>query len=341
MARLRVLQSFPAPRETTNPYVIQLLGALRPRAHVDTFTWRQALLGPYDVIHLHWPENLLRATTPVKRARRRALLAGLLLRLRVADAAVVRTLHNATPHEPLGRLDERLLSAVNTRTDAWITLNDHTPAPAGAWTRTIPHGHYRDWFAEIPVPEPEPGRLAFVGLIRPYKNVPALLDAFSATDQPDLALRVVGSPADSDLRERLESLAAADSRISLLLDYVDDATMATEIGRSALIVLPYAYLDNSGAALLALSLNRPVLLPSTPSSEALADEVGTSWVRTFRGPLDAEVLAHAARWASGPRSDTARLTRRDWETAAEEHLDVYRAAVARRRVTPRRENPTG
>ena len=47
---IRVLQSFPAPRPTTNPYIVMLARSLAatPGLAVRTFTWRTALAGRYD-----------------------------------------------------------------------------------------------------------------------------------------------------------------------------------------------------------------------------------------------------------------------------------------------------
>ncbi len=59
--RLRVLQSFKEPGPYTNPYVVMLREALTatPGLEVLTFSWRTALLGRYDVFHVHWPETII------------------------------------------------------------------------------------------------------------------------------------------------------------------------------------------------------------------------------------------------------------------------------------------
>ena len=42
---MRVLQSFREGRPMTNPYLVQLVTALRPRTVVYGFSWRRALSG--------------------------------------------------------------------------------------------------------------------------------------------------------------------------------------------------------------------------------------------------------------------------------------------------------
>ena len=58
-------------------------------------------------------------------------------------------------------------------------------------------------------------------------------------------------------------------------------------------MLPYRHMHNSGAALTALSLDRPVLVPETDVNRDLARETGPGWVVTFAGEL------RPATW-SGP-----------------------------------------
>ena len=104
------------------------------------------------------------------------------------------------------------------------------------------------------------------------------------------------------------------------------------MGQAELVVLPYREMHNSGAALLALSLATPVLVPDNPVTRALAREVGEEWVRTYRGEVTAEALVealcHVRQIPPGCRPD---LSARDWATAVRSHLAVYEAAMCRAR----------
>jgi beta-1,4-mannosyltransferase len=108
---MRVLQSFPAARSTTNPYLVQLTDQLAPEPEVLGFSWRRALTDHYDVFHAHWPEALLHGTTPFRSWVRRILFRALLFRLRLSrrQVAVVRTIHNLRSHETGPRVERRLL----------------------------------------------------------------------------------------------------------------------------------------------------------------------------------------------------------------------------------------
>lgn len=336
---LRVLQSVRRPSSRTNPYIIQLVDSLSTQLTVRYFDWRFGLFGRYDVFHVHWPEVMLRREGRPQRwlAMGRFLL--LLLRL-TADRriVVVRTLHNVDVHESGGRVERKLLSWCDRRTDGWIALNSQTSAPRGERPTVILHGDYTRWYSRFPQPARQPGQLLYFGLIRPYKGVDALVGAFAAIDDPALSLRVVGRPVNTELRQRIQQAAEADPRIGTRLDYVDDETLADEIGRAELVVLPYQDMHNSGALLLALSLSRPALVPQTAVTAALAAEVGPEWVRVYSGPLTPQVLAEAIE-AVGAHPWTGRspdLSRRAWPLIAAAHVAVYQELTTAKSAVPER-----
>ena len=326
---MRVLQSFPEGRATTNPYLLQLSRSLIPTVEVLGFTWRRALTGRYDVFHVHWPEILLPGRTPGRALARRMLFRLLLARLRLRHTAVVRTLHNVRSHEAATRRDQRLLQAFDQSTTLWIRLNSFTPVPAGALECTIPHGDYRDWYSKHISGSLVPGRLLYFGLIRAYKGVDGLVDSFRQIDGGAVSsLRIVGAPQSSELAQRLQRAAAGDSRIEFVLRHASDAELADAISAAELVVLPYSEMHNSGAALLALSLNRPILVPNSAVTTALADEVGRDWVLTYDGPLSAEILTDALAQTRRPRSRLIPdLTHRRWTVGASDHVSAYGRAV--------------
>jgi hypothetical protein len=124
--------------------------------------------------------------------------------------------------------------------------------------------------------------------------------------------------------------------VSLDLRFIDDGELAREVGRAQLVVLPYAEMHNSGAALLALSLRRPVLVPDNEVNRALAHEVGARWVQTYAGELTAARLRQAIAATTGlDAGDGPDLSGRGWTDAGARHRAVYEAAIARRRAATR------
>ncbi|MFP7760261.1 glycosyltransferase [Marisediminicola sp. LYQ85] len=328
---LVVVESVRALRATTNPYIVTLVEGLSETAIVRLFSWRVALFGRYDVLHIHWPERLYeregRARTIVH-----SLLALLLVaRLRVTRMAVVRTLHNLSPHEPPSRLSRLVARSLDVVTTEWITLNESRSESAARPGVLIPHPHYRDWFGPLPTLEAIPGRLAFFGQIRAYKNVDGLLSAFREVRSDEVSLVIRGAASDARLAAELSALARADTRVDLELGHVSDADLAAHILESELVVLPYRDMYNSGALLLALSLGRPVLVPDNEMTRRLAEEVGGSWVVRYSGDLDADALAVAIEPPAAARAAEPDLSAREWPRIIDLHLEVFRRAVARRR----------
>lgn len=324
---LRVLESFRAPRATTNPYLVLLLRSMPDDVAVSTFGWRQALLGRYDVLHVHWPEVVVDRRTAPRSALAAALFALVLFRCRLTRTPVVRTVHNLRPHER-PRRSTALVSALCDRwTTAWIRLNPQTPLPVGELSTTILLGHYRDWFAARPSP-PVPGRLLCFGLIRPYKGVERLLDVISRMPEADVTLRVTGRPSTPQVAQAVRDAAGDDPRVSLVLEHVPDEVLVADAAEAQLVVLPYRELHNSSAALLALSLDRPVLVPRNAVTDALADEVGPWWVQRFEGDLEPDAVRRALEAVSGPAPAPPDLSAREWPRIGRQHADLFRAARA-------------
>ncbi|MDR6971742.1 glycosyltransferase involved in cell wall biosynthesis [Leifsonia shinshuensis] len=346
MPGLVVQQSFPEPRPTTNPYLIMLREAVaaQPGTEVRTFSWRRALLGRYDVFHAHWPEILVSGHSPLKKAVRQVFTLALLLKLRITRTPIVRTAHNLDLPTGISRRETALLRLFDRWTTLRIRLNPLTPVPEGSAVETIEHGDYQKWFARYPRRSATPGRLAYVGLVRRYKGVDALIaafrDAFRSDGEPHASLTVSGKPSSDELVAQLQEQAAGDDRISLRFAFLTDEELVAAVTEAELIVLPYREMHNSGGALSSLSLQRPVLVPDNEVNRLLAEEVGELWVQRYQPPLGSGDLerALAAVRAREPGS-TPDLSRRGWDETGRRHVEAYRRAISlvsrRRARTPR------
>lgn len=326
-----MLQSFPDNGSATNPYLLQLVDALRGTdrsVRVIGFGWRAALLGPIDVFHVHWPERLVRGASPIRTVLRRSAFLLLLVRLAVTRVAVVRTVHNLDSHERGGAIERLLLRALDRRVAVRIRLNPFTPLPDGGVTRTILHGHYRDRFASSTTP-PVRGRILFFGLVRPYKGIEELIEAFRGVRDAGASLHLVGRPQTPGLATELQSLADRDPRIRAQWAYVSDEELRAQILEAELVVLPYRSVHNSGAALLALSLGRAVLMPAAQTTEWLQAEVGAEWLPTYRSGLTAADLQAQLERAGDRTTSRPALTGRDWTPIAQQHIEAYETALRR------------
>lgn len=318
---------------------------------VEAFSIARLLLDPPEVVHVHWPEHVLQIGR--RGGRWRAL--GFLASIKVASwrgTALVHTVHNAAPHDlELGPFDRWFLRSFDRQVDVALTLTRagwaealaRRPCLAGAHVVHTRHGHFRDAYPPSTLPEDARGALglarrrpvvAFAGQVRPYKGVERLLDAHRGCDA---TLLVAGPCDDAALRDRLRRSSAAQPDVRLDLRQLDPTELAMVISAATVVAVPYDQVLNSGSVLLALSLDRPVLVPNTPTFRELRDEVGPAWVRLFeRGRLSAADLQRAL---DQPAPDEPPdLERYSWPAVAAATVQAYRRGVelaARRRHAPR------
>lgn len=330
MHKVRVMQSFGAPRPTTNPYIVMLRDSLVASTEIEhiPFSWRTALTGSYDIFHVHWPDTLLDGRSRLTRLGKRAAFTALLLRLRSKRTPVVRTVHNLAGPEGIA-IDRMLILALSRRETLHILISDSSPARPGIPSALILHGHYRSWYAARNQVGATPGRLGYVGLIKPYKGVDALISAFVRAREldPTITLDISGKPTDAATFSDIRQAEATASGLNATLRYVDEQEFVDAITRASVIVLPYRHMHNSGTALAALSLGRPVLAPDNPTTRALSAEVGPGWMHLFVGDLQPEDLLAALAAARESTTVLPDLSARDWSNTARLHSAAYRRAL--------------
>lgn len=335
---LTVLLSLKPPDGTTR-FVDQIVSCKPDEETVKYFSWRTALLGSYDVFHVHWPEWLLRHRRWYIRWLKYVLAVLLMGKIRVNSIPIVRTVHNVEPHRPSRKVETYLLGVMDRLTTEFITLNPHTPCRGPS--TLIRHGHYIDRFKGFDRTSVIPGRILSFGRIEPYKNLNALIDAFAQIQDDGFSLRIVGAldqsafpDGGSALKDSIERTAGVSAR----LEFVADQELVREVQQAELVVLHYTEMHNSGALLVALSLGRVVYsIPST-SNRWIQDEVGSDWL-ILDPLLTAQALREAVLHARGMgvgRGAMPVLDNREWNVIAEQHYEVY-ARATRRKNRPGRE----
>jgi glycosyltransferase involved in cell wall biosynthesis len=329
--------------KTGNPYTRLLYEAVEARGvEVEDFAPGRALRGGYDLWHLHWPDDFLSYPSPGTALAYVGAELALMAQARMRGTRIVWTIHDLGPHEsPHPWLERLFWPLFLPMVDGYVTLSEHARAAAldrfprlrsvpGA---VVPHGHYRPAYPPpvsqatarerwvLPADAPV---IAFLGRIRPYKNVEGLIAAFRGLEAPEARLLVAGNPSSDALADRIRSAAAPDDRIQLELRFLPEDEIPSLMGAADLVVLPYEDILHSGSALLALSFDRPVLVPARGAMGELRREVGDDWVYTYEEPLrpaDLETTLHAARNASRPRR--APLENRSWERLAKATVSLY------------------
>jgi len=121
--------------------------------------------------------------------------------------------------------------------------------------------------------------LGFMGLIRPYKNVPLLLEAFSALQKiyPQVFLLIVGSNSTPEVVNS-EKLRQITDRF-LLVDHFLGEDQFSEYGSIIdIAVYPYSRILNSGSIASSATMGHHIVVPDLPS---LRFEPGLDFVSYF------------------------------------------------------------
>jgi beta-1,4-mannosyltransferase len=331
------------PTETTNPYTSLLYSNMRPAVRVADFSAGK-LFGKYSVWHVHWPESLLNIRNSVHAAAKIKAFFAALDYLKLRGSKIIWTVHNLRAHEKLHpsleawfwrKFIPRVDGAISLSCAALSKAKDQFPRIGDIPTAVIRHGHYRSEYSEAKSDfrkrlgiSSESKVLLFFGAIREYKNVDLLVRQFRATAASDVTLAVVGCPNSASLSDRIAKEASSDPRIRLLFEFVKAEEVPSYFATANVVVLPYREILNSGAALLALSLNRPILVPRTGSMGELADDFGDSWVRTYAGEISPAILENALDWAEQQRPRVSPMPEPyDWQHIARQTTHFYERVI--------------
>jgi glycosyltransferase involved in cell wall biosynthesis len=289
-----------------------------------------------DVVHFQW--------LPVQWIDRHLL----------PDRPIVLTAHDLLPREARPaqvRAQRRLYSAV----DAIIAhseygrrqLTEVLGVDRGK-VSVVRHGAF-DHLTHLASERPLPAELAgvegpvvlFFGLLRPYKGLEVLLDAWRGIENAELW--IVGRP-----RIAVEPLQARAGRnVRFVPRFVQDCELPAYFRRADIVVLPYAgteRFDFSGVMATALAFGRPIVASEIGGFSELAEAGGAELVP----PGDPSALhgALAGLLADRDRRERLAATARaiaegsySWREAARRTIEVYRR-VERDAARERHDRPT-
>lgn len=118
-----------------------------------------------------------------------------------------------------------------------------------------------------------------------------------------MRVKIIGWSKDPEFTLFLKDLAANSPAVELDIrdELVPQNDLEAALDLSDGVVLPYRKILNSGAALFALSRNRPVMAPRLGTLPELKDEIGRDWVHLYAGTTFANRISATSRPRSGGR----------------------------------------
>lgn len=297
--------------------------ALRLAEHLpDMLRHRRAGGRGVDVVHYQW------------------------LTLEPLDAALlargvprVFTSHNVL-RRGAGRLREQGARRVAAAADAIVV---HTHAGARELTErygaepgkvhVIPHGAF-DYLAAQPDEAPLPPELAAVekpvvlsfGVLRPYKGIDVLVEAFRELDGAELW--IVGRPW-MDVAPLRAAAAHAAGTVRFVDRFVAERELPAYFRRADVVALPYRDIDQSGVLYTALAFGKPIVASEIGGFAEVAKDHGAL---VPVPPGDADALREAlVRLVSDPEARAAQAERAagaaagpfSWDDIARRTLALY------------------
>jgi glycosyltransferase involved in cell wall biosynthesis len=195
----------------------------------------------------------------------------------------------------------------------------------------IPHGvfaHLADVPPRAPAFETEKPVVLCFGLMRPYKGIDVLLEAWRGGIE-DAELWIAGMP-----RMDISSLrASAPASVRFVPRFITDSELPAYFQRADLVVLPYREIDQSGVLFTALAFGKPLLLSDVGGFPELASTGAARIVPAGDPGALREALLEligdpAALAVLASRAREAAQGKYSWGTIAGQTLDLYRSLIA-------------
>ena len=184
--------------------------------------------------------------------------------------------HNMIPHEP-SILDKLFAPFFVRHTDGFVALSesvvqdinrfDHGTKPKTSYPHPI-YDHYGERMSKEEACQalhlnPENQYMLFFGLVRAYKGLDLLLDAFGKVkDQlPNLQLIIAGEFYEDEDKYRAQiANNGLTNRVIIKNEFIADADLRKYFGAADLIVQPYKSATQSGVTQVAFHFEKPMLV---------------------------------------------------------------------------------
>ena len=289
--------------------------ALKAAEHVPDMLRYRGRAAEADVTHWQWLWLESLSTRMLPRGRPQVL-----------------TMHNVIRRERSAQKVAAAFAAVIVHTRAGAEL-----LGGGPRVHVIPHGAFSHLTAqahELPLPPELAGVrrpvVLYFGLVREYKGVDVLLEAFR--DVADAELWVVGRPLGVSM-ERLRRLAPP-GRVRFVERYVSDAELPAFFRRADVLALPHRSVDVSGVLFAGLAFGKAMVLSDVGGFRELVEDHGAGRLvppgdpEALRAALEELLADREQRRALEERAAAAAAGPYSWDRIAGQTLAVYREVGA-------------
>lgn len=205
--------------------------------------------------------------------------------------------------------------------------------------RVIHHGAF-DYLTRLPEEKPLPPELEgaegpvvlFFGLLRPYKGIDTLLEAFRRVKGAELW--IAGNPR-MDLTPLRRLADEAPGRVRFLPRFVEDAEIPALMRRAEIVVLPYRDVEHSGVLYAALAFGKPLVLSAVGGFSEVAEQGAARLIPPEDPAALAAILSElvaddSSRAELGEAAGRAAAGSYSWDEAASQNLALYSELLEKR-----------
>lgn len=296
MTHLKVLLS-PYKIEN-NPYQKQLTTNLK-KLGLEVVSANKILLllvvfthWKLDVLHLHWLDPFFIERNFFTSVLKCILFLSQLVIIKLIGVKIVWTVHNLKNHENYyPKLDKfcsasvaRLADAIITHTEAAkLKIIEKLEIDNHEKILVVPHGNYIGCYQNntdsltarkiLALPDSNIVFL-FIGLIRPYKGVVELIEAFKQLQHKGAKLVIAGKPDTEELGELIWQNIGSNENIKFIPEFIENDQIQIYMNACDAVVLPYRSILTSGSVLLAMSFGKACIAPLQGCIAEVLDESG-------------------------------------------------------------------
>lgn len=340
--------AFRARRSSVSSCVCLYQNIRKQGEEVLEWTPHRMLFGHYDILHLHWPDNVLSEKSVILSSVKMFILFSSMLIVRMRGRRIVWTSHNLHSHEQrhlnleklYWMIFPRLLDAISCPMD-WIAeavRSDHRflgvkhieALPFGSWAGMYIEniGYTENLRARLSI-TPKTEVALWFGLVRRYKGIEALIELFSQTPLSERVLVIAGYCSDADYLEELKSKIVGKSNIRTNFGFVEDGHVASYFQLATICIFPFSAVTNSGSARLALTFNRHILVPDFPFAKEFRMALGERWVSCYPHAEGLSLKAVLEAFRVGRKTDGATIDWGiyNWEATALKTIKLYKKIV--------------
>jgi glycosyltransferase involved in cell wall biosynthesis len=300
------------------------------------------------MVHIHWFDPYVFSDSVVRTYFKLSSTLLELWVLRLLGVSVVWTCHNVRAHDvPYPRVEyvlkrllvernlcERVFVHCESAKDDLIETYDLAEEVRREMT-VVPHGHYLDDYentVDSTAAREELGIdtdgtvFLFFGMIRPYKNVPRLIESFRSVADVDSRLVIAGKPTSERLARQVRAAAGEDDRIRMELSFIPSDRVQFYLNAADVVVLPLKDVSMSGSSMLAMSFGKALVVPNIGCVAEIVGDGGAIVYDADKPDGLAGALKTSERRDLVEMGETNyRLAEQSgWDITAQRTIDVYR-----------------